>query len=173
MQPTYVYMNAYVGGCMHVWIATCMDACVYRCTKTSIYMSIHQTITSVDGFVQPYIPPSLHSRLTHPSSQLYIHAHMHIAYTLVYSCDYGCVCEHIYYLLAIRQYHVQIDKPNQSVLHGVHQRSLLALKHPQLYKNIQGMRVDFRMAFEKSAPGTNPLYHLQKEEENTRYKVHI
>ena len=58
-----------------------------------------------------------------------------------------------------------MDKPNQ--------RSLLALKHPQLYKNIQGMRVDFRLAFEKSAVGTNPLYHLQKEEENTRYKVHI
>ena len=133
-----------------------------------MYMSIHKTITSVDGFVQPYIPPSLHSPIqahSYPSIHPCTYAVMHIAYTLVYSCEDGCVCEHIYYLLAVRQYHVQIDKPNQ--------RSLLALKHPQLYKNIQGMRVDFRMAFEKSAPGTNPLYHLQKEEENTRYKVHI
>ena len=68
-------------------------------------------------------------------------------------------------ILEFRQYHVQMDKPNQ--------RSLLALKHQQLYENIQGQRVDFRMAFEKMAVGSNPLYYLQKEEENLRGEVKI
>ena len=140
------YVHIHIHPCMDVRMGVCMDACMYGCTKTSMHP------------LQVWMALWSHT-YNHPCP------YMHIAYTLVYSCEDGCVCEHIYYLLAVRQYHVQIDKPNQ--------RSLLALKHQQLYENIQGQRVDFRMAFEKMAVGSNPLYYLQKEEENLRGEVKI
>ena len=61
-----------------------------------------------------------------------------------------------------RKYYIQIDKSNH--------RSLLALKHPQLYEKLPGRKIDFFQTVEKS-PGTNPLYHFQKTEEKIRQKV--
>ena len=65
-------------------------------------------------------------------------------------------------ILEPRHYYIQMDKPNL--------RSLFALKHPKVYVKVPGQRVDFNMMI-KESPGTNPLYHFQKEEENIRMKV--
>ena len=61
-----------------------------------------------------------------------------------------------------RHYYIQMDKPNL--------RSLFALKHLKVYEKVPGQQVDFNMMIRES-PGTNPLYHFQKEEENIRMKV--
>ena len=64
--------------------------------------------------------------------------------------------------LEFRKYYVQMDKSDQ--------KSLLSLKHPQVYEILPGRKVDFYQMVEKS-PGSNPMYHFQKAEEKIRRKV--